>query len=331
MGTASENVEFLKPSVYRLTQSDDSPTLFLKLVSATFDLPAKIYSMDIDFIERAKKTFERTVGNLGILLTGVKGSGKTVTAKQISNRLNLPVVIVNQIYNRMPAFINDIKQDVIVFIDEYEKIYPDDDSTLLPLMDGAMSSKHRRVFLLTTNSIYVNSNMLQRPGRIRYVREYVDLPLEVIMEVVDDKLIHKHLRAATVDFISKLKTITIDIIQAVIEEVNIHEEDPEEFEDVFNVKRITKIFNFFQVVDGKEMLLRKNLSHSGYDQDNLGQNYRPYGQYLGDVTEVLDANTVKLKTQTGETKTFRMCPAEMVHFSFVPGAARTEGNDSDDW
>ena len=59
--------------------------------------------------------------------------------------------------------------------------------------------------------------MLQRPGRLRYVKTFEDLTVGVIMEIVDDKLIHKQHREKTVNFISKLDTITIDIVKAVVD------------------------------------------------------------------------------------------------------------------
>ena len=64
---------------------------------------------------------------------------------------------------------------------------------MLSIMDGATNSEHRRVFLLTTNSLYINDNLLQRPGRIRYLKTFKDLTPEIIEEIVDDFLIYKEI------------------------------------------------------------------------------------------------------------------------------------------
>jgi len=58
---------------------------------------------------------------------------------------------------------------VIIFVDEYEKVFRSDgdydgSTGILTLMDGALSSEYRRLFLFTTNTLSVNSNLLQRPG-----------------------------------------------------------------------------------------------------------------------------------------------------------------------
>ena len=59
-----------------------------------FVFPYKMYGLQEDFIDHVIKTYSNTEGNLGIMLTGTKGTGKTVTAKELANKLNLPVIIV---------------------------------------------------------------------------------------------------------------------------------------------------------------------------------------------------------------------------------------------
>ncbi len=63
--------------------------------------------------------------NMGVLLNGVKGTGKSVTAKLICNELKnfLPIIIVDKAYEGLPQFISKIQQEVIIFIDEFEKVF----------------------------------------------------------------------------------------------------------------------------------------------------------------------------------------------------------------
>lgn len=49
----------------------------------------KIYGMESKLIEHVMRTFENTTSNLGMLFNGIKGTGKTITAKIIANRTNL--------------------------------------------------------------------------------------------------------------------------------------------------------------------------------------------------------------------------------------------------
>lgn len=42
-----------------------------------FVFPYKIYGLQKDFVDHVIKTYNNTEGNLGIMLTGTKGSGKS--------------------------------------------------------------------------------------------------------------------------------------------------------------------------------------------------------------------------------------------------------------
>jgi hypothetical protein len=233
----------------------------------------------------------------------------------------LPVIVVDRAYDRLPAFINDMPQDVVVFIDEYEKIFKEDNHSMLPLMDGVMTNKFRRFFLLTSNSVEVNYFLLQRPGRIRYLREYEDLSEEAIIEIVDAKLIHKHHRSVLIEFISRLQIITVDIVQAVIEEVNLFDQDPVEFEDVFNVSRKDKEYDLFErkTVDEKEevTLIEKHRTRGTFEQDDINSPFRANYSLIGLIAEVINEQSVVVKDMsTNEKRTFFTLEKESLHESF---------------
>ena len=229
----SSQVEKLPIAVYKI-EEDPFENIFLTQMYEKFSFPYKIYGKDDVFVKRVEKTWNATTGNLGVLLNGIRGTGKTVTAQQICNLMNMPVLILPRKYKHMLNFLNEIQQDFILFIDEYEKIFDRNDPTMLTIMDGVMKTTNRILFLLTTNSTNIEANLLQRPSRIRYVKEYTDLDLSVITEIVDDMLVHTELKQATIKMIGHLPMITIDLVKAVIEEVNIHNEDPEVFKSFFN-------------------------------------------------------------------------------------------------
>lgn len=146
-----------------------------------FVFPYKMYGLQNEFIDHVIKTYHATEGNLGIMLTGTKGTGKTVTAKELANKLNLPIIIVKDMgdHNQsMIEFLSGIEGDCILFLDEFEKNFSESDSTILQIMDGVYNSKYRKVFLLTTNAMTINENMVGRPSRIRYVKEFWQLGFE---------------------------------------------------------------------------------------------------------------------------------------------------------
>ncbi len=218
--------------------------LYLVRVSDEFTFNHKIYGKDTKFIDRCSKTYQNTNGNLGILLSGVKGTGKSVTAKQICNAIGLPVIIVEDDPDELPTFIGAINQDVVILIDEYEKIFQKSHS-LLSVMDGVAMSNFRRVFVLSTNDNYINENLMNRPGRIRYNKKYGNLEAEVVYEIADDLLKYPEYREDLITVLKSFTIVTIDLVISIINEINIHGTSPSDFVDVFNVEFTDKRYDQF--------------------------------------------------------------------------------------
>jgi SpoVK/Ycf46/Vps4 family AAA+-type ATPase len=280
-----ENKPYLEANVYVPEETIFGVNLVHTFDKFTFDY--KIYGVESKFIDRVVKTYQNTKENLGILLNGYKGTGKTVTAKQICNKLNLPVIILKVTTKSVIDFINSINQDIIIFVDEYEKIFQDN-SSLLTVMDGVESSEFRRVFIFTTNSLGIDTNLIDRPSRIRYMKSYRNIEPSTIKEVVDDLLIHKEHEIETINYITSLYLITIDIIKAVIMEVNIHNESPSNFEDVFNAEKISNRFKVTLFQDSASVVLMDQVTLNA-----IPKNYRVRnsvyinGVYFGQITKIL--------------------------------------------
>lgn len=331
----SQQSDTLPLGVYKINENPMTKALYLTRVQDDFSFPYKVYGMETKFINRVVKTYNATAGNLGVLLNGVKGTGKTVTAQMICNELKQPVLIVHHAYAGISSYLNELQQNVIVFFDEYEKMYNDYDATILTVMDGVLNNEYRKTFLLTTNKMYLNDNLLQRPGRLRYIKTFVDLSLEVIMEIIDDKLIHKQFREQCVAFISTLDTITIDIVKAVIEEVNIHEEVPTNFKDVFNIKAIENSVNIFINKENEGLLDLKFANARIYPlkitPECVGDDFEINGIEIGEIKQIIGEDRIvvdvydntrvkkmlgKEKEDGGFIETFRFEFIETKHHSF---------------
>lgn len=185
----------------------------------------KVYGLQKDFCEHVLTTYKHTTGNLGILLNGTKGTGKTVTAKVLANSLNLPIIIVKDMGDAnqsMIEYLSGFNFDCILFLDEFEKNFSDKDSTILQIMDGVYNIGYRKVFLLTTNEINISDNLIGRPSRIRYLKEFGNLDIEIVNEYLDDFLKVPEAREELINFINTLSISTIDILKSLVTEVNIH-------------------------------------------------------------------------------------------------------------
>lgn len=211
--------------VYKISMSKQR--FYLEYVMSEFVFDYKIYGLQEDFINHVIKTYnEAQTGNLGILLNGTKGTGKTVAAKMIANRLHLPVIIVQNMGQEMNLQMmnylsTEINFDCVFFFDEYEKTF-DKDTTILSFMDGVYNSESRKVFLLTTNTLSIDRNLIGRPSRILYLKKFGNLEIEAASEFLDDTLNNKEYKQEVLEFINLLSISTIDILKSVVREINIH-------------------------------------------------------------------------------------------------------------
>lgn len=212
---------------------------YLEKYADEFTFDYKIYGLETEFCEHVIKTFENTTGNLGIMLTGTKGTGKTVTAKLLANAFKLPVIIVKDMGGNnqgMIEYFSSFNFDSILFFDEFEKNFSNEDSTILQIMDGVYNIGYRKIFLLTTNQMTVNENLVGRPSRIRYVKKFGNLDLKTVREYLDDNLKVKEAYQDLVNYIDTLSISTIDILKSIVNEVNIH-----------GIDGLTKAKEFFNV------------------------------------------------------------------------------------
>lgn len=207
-------VEFSPLSGWSLTRTGDK---------FTFDY--KLYNLQNEFVDYVVDSYNATSGNLGLLFTGVQGSGKTATAKVLANTFNLPIILVKSMGDNnssLLSYLASFNFDCVYFFDEFEKQFNEKDPFILQLMDGVYNSEFRRIFLLTTNDLTVNRNLLSRPSRIRYVREFGNLPKDVVNEYLMNNLVDKSNLSDLLNYIDTLTIATIDIVKTITEEVNIH-------------------------------------------------------------------------------------------------------------
>lgn len=250
--TTVSHPEGLPKGIYEVKLSMTG--FYLSKIAESFTFDYKLYDLNQKFIDYALKTYENTTGNLGVLLDGIKGTGKTVTAKEFCNRLQLPVILVQSMGNdtnsKLIKYLStSIDFDCIFFFDEYEKEFKNS-SDVLSFMDGTYNSIYRKVFLLTTNELNVDLNLLGRPSRIRYKKSFNNLSEEVTREILNDILEDKTAIEKVIELTHSMNIITIDLIKAIATEINIHGvESLPDIKETFNIEfsRFTYLYREIQV------------------------------------------------------------------------------------
>lgn len=217
------------PGIFTIYFDDRFKRFGLKKYADKFEFNYKIYDLGLnDFNNMVSSVwnneyFVKKNQNLGIIFNGVKGSGKTIASKLLCNSIDLPVIILNVCSELLIDFIGMIEFECIILIDEAEKTFNEEDykssHTLLKLIDGVMN-KSRKLYILTTNRLDINDNLIGRPGRIRYIKQVDGISDSSVVEYLEDNLIHEDMLLDVVNLVKELKVSTIDTLKCIVDEVN---------------------------------------------------------------------------------------------------------------
>lgn len=230
--------------VYNITIDRFTESITFKEL-APLTLPSKIYSTDRDnrFISKALNTFSLAEsGFTGILLSGMKGSGKTITAKRIAYESNLPIINISGYINprhlkRVVEGLGDIS--VCFLFDEFDKIADEYDCAgLLQILDGVDTKGKHLIVFTCNNEKLVNDCFMDRCSRIRYWRSYKELSSSMIMEVLKDRLNDKKKVKPLLDFITtNFATASFDNVLSFVNEANVY--NTATFEELFEDMNLT--------------------------------------------------------------------------------------------
>jgi hypothetical protein len=237
---AMNMTEHLPGGNYVVKYDDMTGQFFLEGIES-FEAPKRIYGDCLKNTDRVISTFKDRPATTGVMLTGEKGSGKTLLTKNISIELakqDVPTIILNAPWcgDKFNTFIQSIEQPAVVLFDEFEKVYDrDDQEKILTLLDGVFPTK--KLFLMTCNDKYrVDYHMRNRPGRIYYMIDFKGLSAEFITEYCDENLKNKTYTSKVVQISTLFVEFNFDMLKALVEEMNRYDDTPQEALKLLNVK-----------------------------------------------------------------------------------------------
>lgn len=239
----------LPSGIYSINQDPMTREFSLNRIADKFEFDFEVINTENKFINHVMKSYENTTGNLGILLNGLKGSGKSVTAKLIANRLNKPVILIDMPYRGISEFLASLEFECVLFFDEFEKNFDRDENTsILTIMDGVYNCNNRKVFILTTNELKINKCLLSRPSRIRYIKEFEDISDEFINVLFDKYLKYPECKESLLKYVKILQASSIDTIKSLISEINIHgPENIDYIKEIFNAQLVNSFYHILKV------------------------------------------------------------------------------------
>lgn len=219
----------------------------------------KIYGDAQNIADHVVEAFEKNDPNknLGVLFSGEKGLGKTLTTRLILEKFygKKPIIIISEYINGMTDFISKFK-GCVVLMDEFEKFMggntdSEDESSLtkqeslLSIFDGNTGCSGN-LFLLTVNDTYkLNENLKSRPGRMRYHYKFTSENATVVRNYCNDNLNNKEIIEDVVETLGSAGFVSMDILSSFVDELNkFPDKKPSEVLKYFNIENEDSDENF---------------------------------------------------------------------------------------
>jgi len=257
-GNAISILNELPASVYELVYKCGEGFV-LNASENHFNITEKLYGEVETITRKVLHSFETAEGNLGVLFSGPKGLGKSLTIRNIcveAIKKGFPVILVKEHFEGINQFIETICQRVVVVFDEFEKIYPSINKTsqtelegqdsLLNLFDTTLLSK--KLFLLTCNDVRnLTEYLINRPGRLHYHFRMYRLSIAEITEYCTDNLSERNrkLIPEICSLGAVIPDFSYDMLRAIIFELNTYQCGLQEARSVLNIDaRIKSPFNY---------------------------------------------------------------------------------------
>lgn len=213
----------------------------------------KIYGKHLQKVDKVLNSFSVFNRNLGVILSGNKGIGKSLFAKLLANKAienGIPLIIVDKFMPGIATYIERIEQEVVVLFDEFDKTFANittgeneanPQTGLLSLFDGVATGK--KLYVITCNDLHkLNDYLINRPGRFHYHFRFDYPEAEEIEIYLKDKLKPEfHSEINEVILFARKVNLNYDCLRAIAFEIN----NGEKFKDAIldlNIVNLDRLY-----------------------------------------------------------------------------------------
>lgn len=249
----------------------------------------KIYGKADEIASHIVEAFDKKFKgrNMGALLSGGKGLGKSLTVRLVVEKLQdkYPIILIQEYWQGIGDLLNQLS-DCVIILDEFDKLFKGNvnedgnqntiskQEDILSILDGTGAATHN-LFLFTVNYVGgVDENLRSRPGRIRYHYVYESADEEMIRKYCVDNLKNKELEDEIVEALISTRFVSLDIIRALVEELNeFPETSVKDAMDYLNIdqERINCIAEVSYILpgEGEKVVTRTVSAGRTYNGNNL--------------------------------------------------------------
>lgn len=291
----------LPPKTYRVDYDPDTRTFSL-LEAHDFEIPeTKIYGQHLDKVKKVLNAMDKMNRNLGVILSGDKGIGKSLFSKCLglkARKKGIPVILVNEYNEGIANFLEEIEQTVMILFDEYDKTFNDKkyncQAEMLSLFDGVSAGK--KLFVITCNEIQsLSQYLINRPGRFHYHFRFLYPTADEIRDYMEDKLDKQYYdEIENVIAFSVRMNLNYDCLRSIAFELNNGLKFQEAINDL-NIIRISQYKNIKIIVEFENQATLSGKIKEWQLYDNtitdmsiyLPDNIRPLsyvGEYIGEFS-----------------------------------------------
>lgn len=284
------------PADYYRVEYEQMAGYSIKKMDHPFQVNEPVYGVSQAKVDKVLHCYSLINRNLGVLLSGDKGIGKSMFAKLLAIacvKRGIPVISITQNTPGLATFLEDLNQEAMFLFDEFDKTfgYRDEDknvdaqSSLLTLFDGT-SAVSKRLFVVTCNDLYnLNDFLVNRPGRFHYHFRFDYPNSEEIRAYMHDKLDQSAWDQIDeiVSFAEKVN-LNYDCLRSIAFEMSLGSRFIEAIrdlniiaEDSYNDYDVTAVFNNGETITTKKQ--RINM----YDEDRVNIYFYINGRCLVDV------------------------------------------------
>lgn len=289
----------LPPKTYRVDY-DPETRIFSLLEAHDFEIPeTKIYGQYLDKVKKVLNSMDKMNRNLGVILSGDKGIGKSLFSKCLglkARKKGIPVILVNEYHEGIANFLEEIEQTVMILFDEYDKTFDEKkhncQAEMLSLFDGVSAGK--KLFVITCNEIQsLSQYLINRPGRFHYHFRFLYPTADEIRDYMEDKLDKQYYdEIENVIAFSVRMNLNYDCLRSIAFELNNGLKFQEAINDL-NIIRISQYKNIKIIVEFENQATLSGKIKEWQLYDNtitdmsiyLPDNIRPLsyvGEYIGE-------------------------------------------------